>query len=176
MPLHRPLAALAFATVLPLAAHAGTVVPLTFAVASGQGDSVGEVVVTETSYGLVFTPNLKGLKPGLHGFHVHTNGDCGPADKDGKVVPGGAAGGHYDPKSAGKHGFPWGDGHLGDLPALYVDEQGTATTPVLAPRLKMSDLKGRALMVHAGGDNYSDTPAALGGGGARMACGVVPAL
>jgi len=31
-------------------------------------------------------------------------------------------------------------------------------------------------MVHAGGDNYSDTPAALGGGGARMACGVVPAL
>jgi Cu-Zn family superoxide dismutase len=29
-------------------------------------------------------------------------------------------------------------------------------------------------MVHAGGDNHSDHPAMLGGGGARMACGVVP--
>jgi Cu-Zn family superoxide dismutase len=28
-------------------------------------------------------------------------------------------------------------------------------------------------MVHTGGDNYSDTPAPLGGGGARIACGVI---
>jgi Cu-Zn family superoxide dismutase len=28
-------------------------------------------------------------------------------------------------------------------------------------------------MVHAGGDNYDDTPAPLGGGGARIACGIV---
>ncbi|SUT85383.1 superoxide dismutase [Actinobacillus ureae] len=27
-------------------------------------------------------------------------------------------------------------------------------------------------MIHAGGDNHSDHPAALGGGGPRMACGV----
>jgi superoxide dismutase, Cu-Zn family len=27
-------------------------------------------------------------------------------------------------------------------------------------------------MIHAGGDNYADTPKALGGGGARIACGV----
>ncbi|MBV8452160.1 MAG: superoxide dismutase, partial [Deltaproteobacteria bacterium] len=26
---------------------------------------------------------------------------------------------------------------------------------------------------HAGGDNYSDTPLPLGGGGARLACGVI---
>jgi Cu-Zn family superoxide dismutase len=31
-------------------------------------------------------------------------------------------------------------------------------------------------MIHAGGDNYSDEPAPLGGGGARVACGVVPML
>jgi len=43
---------------------------------------------------------------------------------------------------------------------------------VLAPRLKMTDVKGHALMVHAGGDNYSDNPEKLGGGGARIACGV----
>jgi Cu-Zn family superoxide dismutase len=45
--------------------------------------------------------------------------------------------------------------------------------PLLAPRLKLADIKGRSLMIHAGGDNYSDTPAPLGGGGARAACGVV---
>lgn len=28
-------------------------------------------------------------------------------------------------------------------------------------------------MVHEGGDNYSDDPKPLGGGGARVACGVV---
>jgi superoxide dismutase, Cu-Zn family len=28
-------------------------------------------------------------------------------------------------------------------------------------------------MIHAGGDNYSDTPAPLDGGGARIACGVI---
>ena len=32
---------------------------------------------------------------------------------------------------------------------------------------------GRALMIHANGDNYSDIPKKLGGGGARVACGVV---
>jgi Cu-Zn family superoxide dismutase len=30
-------------------------------------------------------------------------------------------------------------------------------------------------MIHEGGDNYSDQPKPLGGGGARIACGVIPA-
>jgi len=34
-------------------------------------------------------------------------------------------------------------------------------------------LHGHALMVHAGGDNHDDHPAPLGGGGARIACGVI---
>jgi Cu-Zn family superoxide dismutase len=88
-------------------------------------------------------------------------------------VPGLAAGGHYDPAGAGRHAGPYENGHLGDLPALYVDANGKANNPVLAPRLKLSDLKGRSLMIHAGGDNYSDNPKKLGGGGARMACGVL---
>jgi Cu-Zn family superoxide dismutase len=28
-------------------------------------------------------------------------------------------------------------------------------------------------MIHAGGDNYADKPAPLGGGGERIACGVI---
>jgi Cu-Zn family superoxide dismutase len=141
--------------------------------ASGNGDAVGTVTITETRYGLVFTPALTGLPPGFHGFHVHDKGSCAPAQVDGKTVPGQAAGGHYDPANTKKHGLPWGDGHMGDLPGLVVDASGAANNPVLAPRLKFADVKGRALMVHMGGDNHSDTPAPLGGGGARMACGVI---
>lgn len=136
---------------------------------------VGTVTITESAYGLVFTPNLKDLSEGLHGFHIHENPSCEPKEKDGKKVAGLSAGGHWNPNKAEHHGFPWDDNaHLGDLPALTVLHDGTATQPVLAPRLKkLEEVKGRSLMIHAGGDNHSDHPAPLGGGGSRMACGVI---
>ena len=170
------VAAAAYAAVAATSAPAAetTTVPMTLVDARGQGVAVGEVVLTETSGGLVFTPRLRGLPPGLHGFHVHEHPSCAPAEKDGTVVAAQSAGAHYDPQHAGKHGPPWGDGHLGDLPALYVAVDGTATYPVLAPRLTLKDVSGRSLMVHAGGDNHSDHPQALGGGGGRIACGVIP--
>lgn len=154
-------------------AYADVSVQMNLVGASGVGAPIGNVVISETQHGTVFTPALDGLPPGLHGFHVHEHPSCDPKEKDGKPVAALAAGGHYDPAGTKRHDTPWGDGHLGDLPALYVDESGKATYPVLAPRLKLADLKGRALMVHAGGDNHADHPAALGGGGARVACGIV---
>lgn len=141
--------------------------------ANGIGTAVGSVQAEDTQYGLLLTPNLSGLEPGVHGFHVHTNPDCGPGEKDGSVVPGLAAGGHYDPQETGSHQGPYGEGHLGDLPPLFVSENGVASIPVLAPRLKVRDLQDRSLMIHAGGDNYADTPKPLGGGGARLVCGVI---
>lgn len=158
-----------------LAQAAETSVSLEEVAANGAGMSLGEVRLEETRYGLVFTPTLKWLSPGVHGFHVHAKGSCEPAEKDGVMVAALAAGGHLDPEGTDRHGMPWGDGHLGDLPALYVAPDGTATYPVLAPRLKLADVRGKALMVHAGGDNHSDHPQPLGGGGARVACGVIPA-
>ena len=139
----------------------------------GINVNVGHVSITESKYGMVFSPTLKGLSPGLHGFHLHQNASCEPADKDGKMTPALAAGDHYDPTDAKRHGTPWGDGHAGDLPALFVDAEGNACQPVLAPRIKTADLAGRSLMVHAGGDNHADHPAPLGGGGARIVCGVI---
>lgn len=141
--------------------------------AKGANINLGYVSITESKYGMVFSPALKGLSPGLHGFHLHQNASCEPADKDGKMTPALAAGGHYDPTDAKRHGTPWGDGHAGDLPALFVDVEGNATQPVLAPRIKAVELSGRSLMVHAGGDNHADHPAPLGGGGARIVCGVI---
>jgi Cu-Zn family superoxide dismutase len=160
---------------LSVPAYAETVVTLNVVDEKGVGAEIGKVTIADSRYGLVFTPALQGLPPGLHGFHVHQNPSCQPGEKDGKTIAAGAAGGHYDPAGTNRHGEPWGDGHLGDLPPLYVDANGSATQPVLAPRLKAADVAGHSIMVHAGGDNHADHPAPLGGGGARVACGVVPA-
>lgn len=154
-------------------AQAGLTVQMNMVDENGVGASVGQVSISETPYGVVFASALAELPPGLHGFHVHENPSCEPGEQDGKSVAALAAGGHYDPFGTKRHGLPWGEGHLGDLPALYVDTMGNATNPVLAPRLKLGDVKGRALMVHAGGDNHADHPAPLGGGGARIVCGVI---
>ncbi|WP_426116859.1 superoxide dismutase [Cu-Zn] SodC [Massilia sp. PWRC2] len=166
----RSAIALALACAVGAATAAELTIPMKMLGAPGDG-AVGSVVVSESPYGLVFTPALTGLPAGLHGFHVHENNSCADGEKDGKMVAGLAAGGHYDPLGSKRHGLPWADGHLGDLPALAVDASGNASNPVLAPRLKMADLKGRSLMVHVGGDNHADHPAPLGGGGARLVCG-----
>lgn len=142
--------------------------------AEGVGSALGHISISESAYGLVFTPEIKGLSAGIHGFHVHTHPSCESADKEGKASAAEAAGGHLNPDNTG-HGLPWDDqAHLGDLPALYVAADGSSTQAVLAPRLKSLDqVKNRSLMLHAGGDNHRDHPLPLGGGGARIACGVV---
>ena len=101
----------------PLAASADIMVPMHVVNENGIGASVGQVTISESKYGLVFTPALNNLTPGSHGFHVHQNADCQPKEKDGKMVAALGAGGHYDPAKTNHHGTPWGDGHLGDLPA-----------------------------------------------------------
>lgn len=126
--------------------------------------SIGHVSFQDTPYGLLITPDLSALPPGLHGLHLHQHPHCGDHGTD--------AGAHFDPENTNSHQGPYGAGHLGDLPVLYVDNAGKANTPTLAPRLKTRDLQGISLMIHAGGDNYTNTPP-LGGGGARIACGAM---
>jgi superoxide dismutase, Cu-Zn family len=147
-------------------ALADITIPMYLVAPSGHGKSIGTIVASDSPSGLVLTPHLSGLTPGAHGFHVHQNPSCSNN--------GMAAGEHLDPHNTHQHTGPNGNGHLGDLPVLIVDSSGQADTPMTAPRLNTSLLKGHTLMIHANGDNYSDIPAANGGGGKRIACGVVP--
>ena len=172
----KSLIALACALSAAAGAHAADQLQasMTLVGPDGTGKPIGAVTITESKSGLVFTPNLTNLPPGSHGYHVHEMASCGTTEKDGKKVPAGAAGGHFDPTGAKHHAGPSGDGHLGDLPPLVVGNNGGASTAVTAPRLtKLSEVKGKALMIHAGGDNFSDQPKPLGGGGDRIACGVI---
>ena len=156
-------------------------VQLNLVTTQGVGQTIGSVKITETDRGLEFAPTLRALPPGKHGFHIHAEGSCQPAMKEGKAVAAGAAGGVQGVAEPGegvvdyaKGAGPLGAGHLGDLPLLVVNDAGVADQPIIAPRLKtLAEVKGKALMVHVGGDNMADSPQPLGGGGERFACGVI---
>lgn len=165
----------------------GVTVTLREAMAQGIGREVGTVRIEDSQYGLLVIPDLHGLSPGPHGAAVHQNPSCAPGgnatsegaadtytDEDqfppaprentsSKTVPAGAAGGHYDPgrltehQGAWHHHGPYAEGHLGDLPDIMVEQDGTAKIPVLAPRARLSDFAtstGHALVIEAGVDRY----------------------
>lgn len=167
------IAGLALALGACTAAAAQMKVPMSAINETGVGQSIGDITIAETSSVLEFTINVTGIPDGEHGFHVHEKGDCGPGEKDGKPAAGLAAGGHFDPASTKTHKGPDHAGHQGDLPKL-TSSGGKISTTVKVANTKLADVAGRALMIHEGGDNYSDNPE-NGGGKARIACGVVPA-
>lgn len=139
----------------------------------GVAEAIGTVTLSDSAQGLVITPDLTRLPAGEHGFHIHENPSCAAVHKNSRIYAALSAGGHYDPSASGKHAGPIGDGHAGDLPVLVADANGNAKTAVVAPRLQLVDVIDRAIIIHAGGDNYSDSPEPLGGGGSRIACGVI---
>lgn len=141
----------------------------------GKGDAepLGHITAVDTTAGLELRPEINSndifRDGGERGFHVHEFADC--ADKNGVI--GGAAGAHWDPDKTGTHQGPSGKGHKGDLPPLTFNKDGSTTSPVVASRLTELDVVDKALIIHEGGDNFSDTPP-NGGGKARLACGFNP--
>src|SRR5262245_32487410 len=144
---------------------ASTTVTINVIDANGVGKKIGTIELSDTKDGLRITPQLSELPPGDHGFHVHVNPDCGPANgPNGQPAAGMAAGGHYDPANTGKHLGPQGEGHKGDMPVIItarVDHYRAALNVGHGKVWCCNSLRG-----------YSDQPAPLGGGGARIACGV----
>ena len=140
------------------------------------GVPVGYILFAGNGAGSTMSWKLWGLPPGPHGVHVHTFPCCRPGPDDtGKIIPAGTAGPHYDPDRTGSHRGPFGQGHRGDLPRILIDPTGQGEGAVFVPHLDTRELPGRSVIFHAGGDTYSDTPK-LGGGGARLACGVFTLL
>lgn len=168
------LSSIALGLGAPVALAATVDVHMTLTTPTSPGAAVGSITITDAPGGAKISVRLSGLPAGQHGFHVHQNPSCDPGPVNGVVAPAGGAGGHLDPDKTGMHMGPMGKGHLGDLPYLTVAPDGTDNETLVAPRLTdVSLLKGRSLIIHAGGDNYADLPKPLGGGGARIACGLV---
>lgn len=141
---------------------------------AGIGEPIARAELVQGPKGLQIVIVGPGLPVGAHGFHVHETGDCGPKEKDGKMEAAGAAGGHYDPEQTGKHAGPGKGGHKGDLPLLNIAPDGDQQRSAFVVQdLTLEEIRGRSLIIHADGDTYSDEPP-MGGGGARIACGVIP--
>ncbi len=118
------------------------------------------------------TVTATGLKPGLHGVHLHAVGKCEPDFA--------AAGGHFDPGPAGNtdpdanHPF-----HMGDVPNMQVGKDGRGSLKAVTTRVTLSegplsifDADGTAIIIHANPDQgITGEPKSGVSGGPRVACG-----
>ncbi|KAL7639835.1 UNVERIFIED_CONTAM: hypothetical protein RMT77_009248 [Armadillidium vulgare] len=141
--------------------------------ATDQSLTSGELSVTAVEGGVLVTGEVTGLSPGLHGFHIHENGDLGDSCKN--------AGGHFNPYQMNHGGPDSAERHVGDLGNIEADENGVATIQIFdtQPSLDPSStayIGNRAFVVHDGVDDLgqggNDESLITGNAGARVACGI----
>lgn len=135
-----------------------------------KGQVLGVLQLIESDGSLQIDGQIRGLKPGDHGFHIHEKGECEPPFK--------SAGGHFNPTNV-KHGLLGNGPHAGDLTNLTVERDGSATIDRDNERVTLKkgeanslfDDDGSAFIVHARADDYESQPS--GNAGKRIACGVI---
>ncbi len=138
--------------------------------ATRGNNAAGTVWFSQDGAQVLVRGRITGLTPNQeHGFHVHEKGDCSSGD-------GMSSGDHLNPNGK-PHGPPSGEHHAGDLPSVKADASGNATVRIHVAGTVLgsgaADLGGKALIVHAGADDYTTQP--TGNSGARIACGVIGA-
>lgn len=171
-PTHRRLLVLAIAAGLaaPLACHWDREDAHARLYPVDRSGVTGDLRFTTVSGGKVrIEGRVHGLSPGKHGFHIHEFGECEGAGAK-------AAGDHFNPEGA-PHGAPWSaERHAGDLGNIEANDDGVAEVRIESDAISLGDgegdVKGRALIIHADADDFTQ-PA--GNAGARVACGVITA-
>lgn len=109
-----------------------------------------------------YRPGGEGKQPvGPHGFHIHEGGSCEVGDPK---EPFKNAGGHWNPANQ-----PHGN-HAGDFPVLFSNN-GIARMCFFTDKFKVSDILGKAVIIHENPDDYRSQPA--GNAGKRLGCGII---
>jgi superoxide dismutase, Cu-Zn family len=132
-------------------------------------DIAGVVSFTEVEGGIRIVADVAGLKPGLHGFHIHEHGDCGG---EGTAN----AGGHYNPTNR-PHGGPdssMDQRHVGDLGNLEANADGIAHYNRIDSIISLKgehSIIGKSVIVHADPDDLKTQP--TGNAGKKVGCGVI---
>jgi len=166
------------ATALPERARlADAPVPVARALLTGpDGVDHGEVtfreieghVTREIEGHVTVEVKVVGAPEGKHAIHLHESGDCSASDFA-------SAGGHFAP-DGNPHGAPDDDRHhAGDFGNVTIDGSGTGSKELRTDAITVSagprSVLGRAVILHAGADDFTSQPA--GSAGARIACGEV---
>ena len=136
-----------------------------------EGEIVGTAEISDAaSGGVLIRIDISGLPEQTWvAFHVHETGTCDhETDHE-------SAGGHFNPDSK-DHGYWAANGpHAGDMPNQFVNAEGNLRAEVYNHALTLTEsdngIRGRALMIHAKGDDYRSQPS--GDAGDRLACAVV---
>jgi Cu-Zn family superoxide dismutase len=142
---------------------------LVFETKSNSGVT-GNAVFKEKNGEVTLTAKLSGLKPGVHGIHIHEKADCSTADAS-------SAGGHWNPTFK-KHG-KWGvaEYHKGDIGNFTTDVFGQATVLFKTDEWCIGcgditkDILGKGLIIHENPDDLTTQP--TGDAGARVACSAI---
>ncbi|MDJ0646701.1 MAG: superoxide dismutase family protein [Flavobacteriaceae bacterium] len=138
--------------------------------AKSGSEITGEVLFKERNGRVTMTAKVENVSSGNHAIHIHAIGDC--STPDGK-----SAGGHWNPTNE-NHG-KWGEQpfHRGDIGNMVVGDDGKGiferTTDLWCIECEdeVKDIVGKAIIVHAGPDDFSSQPA--GAAGARIGCGEI---
>jgi len=153
--------------------------------AEAEGVCTGDIVFTQisdTECQIDYT--IRGLAPGLHGFHIHEKSDFSNGCN--------SAGPHFNPYKK-THGGPGDEErHAGDMGNIEPGADGVAKGTIIDKLIRITgpeefSVLGRSVMVHADaddlgcGDNSEPGPPpvngkaskATGNAGARIACGKI---
>ncbi|KAI3798370.1 hypothetical protein L1987_33644 [Smallanthus sonchifolius] len=144
------------------------------AVITGGDNSIkGSLQFTQEANGVTrVRGKILGLKPGLHGFHIHALGDTTNGCN--------STGPHFNPLNK-DHGAPWDDArHAGDLGNIVADQDGVAEVSIEDKNIPLSgqhSILGRAVVIHADSDDLGrgnhELSKTTGNAGARVGCGVI---
>lgn len=130
----------------------------------------GVVSFYEIGHGLIVSAEFRGLPTedtscpeSIFGFHIHNGTSCtGTAEN-----PFADADGHYNPDQC-PH-----PAHAGDLPPLFGDK-GHAWLAFYTNRFSISEILGKAVIVHRKPDDFTSQPS--GNAGEMIACGLIEAI
>ena len=136
----------------------------------------GVVTFEQVNGGIKIIADIENLKPGLHGFHVHTHSDCG---SDGSSAGGifNPTWGYYNPSFA-IHGSPDNTmRYVGDLGNVSANSKGVAHYERIDKVIQLNgplSVIGHSIVVHKNADDFVTQP--TGGSGVALGCGVIEAV
>lgn len=128
----------------------------------------------------------------FHGFHIHANSDG--ANGEGCQADATRASSTWFVSADGHWKADGQDhaGHLGDMPSVLINADGSAEMTFMMAKTDLKALKGKAVILHAGADNFGNVPVGTaenqytansaaattatkntGNSGDRVACGVI---
>lgn len=126
----------------------------------------GKVMFHQLCDGVLVHAEIDGLPKkcnSIFAFHIHNGTQC----KGNKDDPFANADGHYNPNNC-PHPC-----HAGDMPPLF-GANGKAVLVFLTDRFTVSEILGKAVIIHAMPDDFTTQPS--GNAGEKIACGTIKSV